>query len=288
MEIKYNEPIEEYHKNQAVSTSKLNTFLKSPKTFYYDYFLGRRHERPLPTCVSMEDHFAFGSMVHCIIGEGYEEFEKRYVLKPGKMDRRTKAGKEAFDYWIMGINGRLPVDLTAYEAAEGMFAAVKEMGWLSRLLEKGTPEVTIRGEVHGLNLQCRPDLLIQNITDDEICNQLGIPNGGSIILDIKTTNQYDNFRHSIKSFKYHRQAAFYLYLAKEAGLSINKFIFLAIDKNMPYDYSIIELGEETLKMGTVEILEGLNRMREFYADPLAVLKRDVHLETIDLDPPSLF
>jgi exodeoxyribonuclease VIII len=226
--------------------------------------------------------------VHCIIGEGYEEFEKRYVLKPGKMDRRTKAGKDAFDYWLMGINGRQPVDLQAYEAAEGMHAAVREVGWLGRLLDMGTPEVTLRGELHGLKVQCRPDLLVQNINDQEVCDQLGIPLGGSVIIDIKTTSHYDNFKYSIKSFKYHRQAAFYLYLAKEANLSINKFIFLAIDKNMPYDYSIIQLGDETLKLGTLEVLEGLNKLRDFYRDPLAVLKRDVSLETIDIEPPSLF
>lgn len=75
--------------------------------------------------------------------------------------------------------------------------------------------------------------------------------------DIKTTtdNTKDNFPREIKRWSYDMQAAFYLHCAACAGLVIDRFIFLAVDKPtgvcVAYELSELYLKHAEKRMARV-------------------------------------
>lgn len=81
----YHMPAEQYHATVALSKSGLDQFQRSPA--HYKAWLEGAKEEPTPAMV-------FGSAFHCAVLER-DEYAKRYVIFEG--DRRTKAGKEAYE-----------------------------------------------------------------------------------------------------------------------------------------------------------------------------------------------
>ena len=82
------------HKRSYLSTSALKAFAKSPN-HYIEYVNGERKATP-----AME----LGSAIHCAILEP-DEWHDRYTIVP-KVDRRTKAGKEAWELFQKSSEGK--------------------------------------------------------------------------------------------------------------------------------------------------------------------------------------
>lgn len=269
-----------YHANEALSRSDIDLFIQNPKKFCIYNVLGRKPQRAEKTYVKDTDYFEIGSALHMRLGEGLDEFTKHYIVKPAHIKLTLKAGKE----WRKeNVKGRILLDTSVGTMIESICNSVAESAVLSKIIKLSKPELSVRGKINGLKLQCKPDLLLENIQDQDILDLLGANKGDNVIIDIKTTANLAGFDHSIKYYHYYRQAVFYQYLLQHAGIPTSKFVFLAIEKQVPYDFRLIDLGPETLKKGAAELMTALTRLREFYQDPLAILNRKVELETIEIE-----
>ncbi|QHB37274.1 Cas4 family exonuclease [Gordonia phage Gudmit] len=147
-------------------------------------------------------------------------------------DWRTKAAKERRDKAY--ATGRVPVLRKDYRRAEGLRDAVLDHELAAILFETGTPEQSIYAHdpKTGVRLRCRPDW-----------------HTGSTFVDLKTTNDAAKFEKSIAEYGYHQQAAFYLDVAALAGIPVDSFFFVAVEKEKPYLTTVVELDAADVDLG---------------------------------------
>jgi hypothetical protein len=100
------------------------------------------------------------------------------------------------------------------------------------------PEVSIVSveKVRGLDIVCkgRADLITMDNT---------------VIVDLKTTEDAsaEGFSKSFMSYGYWMQAAHYISICRQAGIPIEKFIFIAVEKSPPYCTALYELDASSLE-----------------------------------------
>ena len=97
-------------------------------------------------------------------------------------------------------------------------------------------EVSIwaKDPITGLLLKIRPDIIYNGV-----------------IFDIKTTiaPHPRAFIHSVYEYKYHVQAAYYMYVSSLIGMKMDNFIFFACGNKPPYLTAIYDLNEDLLEEG---------------------------------------
>jgi exodeoxyribonuclease VIII len=103
------------------------------------------------------------------------------------------------------------------------------------------PEVSIVSveKVKGLDIVCkgRCDLITMD---------------GTVIVDLKTCMDAseEGFSKSFMQMGYWMQAAHYLAIAKNSGMKIERFIFVAVEKTPPYCSALYELDAQSLEKAT--------------------------------------
>ena len=135
---------EDYHANEALSASGLRHFRKSPLHYRHSLLT-----KPEPTLA-----MRVGNLVHCLVLERHL-FCQRYAITPTIMDRRTKAGREAYAEWLQDVAGKVIVTEAEYETAEACAEAVKGI-----FPPSGLTEATYRASTEYGTLQCRFDRLV--------------------------------------------------------------------------------------------------------------------------------
>jgi len=108
-------PDHEYHTpNGFISSSQLKTLLKSPAHFQHS--LNAEHqETPALT---------LGRAVHCLALEP-DEYPQRFAHLPEGIDRRTKAGKEAYAEFESEAEGKIVLKLAEAEQVSKVVDAIK-------------------------------------------------------------------------------------------------------------------------------------------------------------------
>jgi hypothetical protein len=208
---------EEYHADKsALSSTDIKTVYKQ------SLFHWKNMQRRGSTA------FDQGTAVHAMLLEP----EKDLVIK-GPKDRRGNAWKDA--YAKAEANGQVLLPEGEYYEVEAMAQAAMFTPHVANLLS--APDMVAEASFFvtcpqtGLRLKCRPDGFIEQ---------------AGIAFDIKTTQDASprGFGKAVNSFGYDIQAAFYMYVLRLAGiLSLDKFLFVAIEKNAPYCVQVHELSE---------------------------------------------
>jgi len=223
-----------------IGKTGLMVFARSP-AHYYAEFLDPERERTPSTPTQL-----FGTLVHSLILEP-DTFEARYAIVPEEMNKRKKE-------WEIFQNehvGKTLVSGEDYKRAKGMQAAVYRNKNAAALLKNGVAEKDIfaHDPETGSLIKIRPDYYIRN---------------AGIILDIKTTidARTEAFQRDVYKFKYHVQDALYRDVADWAGYLVEKFIFIAVEKEPPYGVALYELQPTAIEMGRNTYREPLNRYAE--------------------------
>ncbi|NBQ14365.1 MAG: hypothetical protein EBU31_07080 [Proteobacteria bacterium] len=79
---------------------------------------------------------------------------------------------------------------------------------------------------------------------------------GEFIVDIKTTSglaSRSEFERTLASYGYGAQAAFYMRVARAAGLKVSEFIFIAVETSDPYGVGCYALDEEIVALFEPEV-----------------------------------
>ena len=217
----------EYREHPAISRSELFKIAESPEKFKYY----REHpEEPTPSLI-------FGQLFHAMALQP-ETVNDLFAVAPN-VDRRTKAGKEAFAEFESESQNKTVVTADMYLQATEMCEALSRDEFVSKLL-KGKKEKVFfwNDDLTGEPCKCRTDCL----------TELG---DNLIIVDLKSTENADTeaFMKSSIKYGYDFQSAMY-----SKGVEVNTskkplFVFIAIEKKPPYAINILQADELFLRRG---------------------------------------
>jgi hypothetical protein len=234
-EIVHNMPAEIYHATRALSKSGLDKFRRSPAHFraWQD---GEIKNESSPA-------LEFGTAAHMAVLEP-ELFIAKYTSFSG--DKRTKEGKAAWQAVL--DSGKTPLTEDQWQCVNGVAASVHAHPAAADLINSIKPghfEVSAFDVLEGISVKARIDGL-----------------GDDFIIDLKTTQDASEsaFAKSVAQFRYHVQAAWY---QKITG--INRFIFIAVEKEAPYGVACYELDQQAIDAGIRFIEETLPMYRECQA-----------------------
>jgi hypothetical protein len=222
---------QEYHsKTNYISKSLLDQVHKSP-AHYLAYLQGEK-QPPTPAMV-------FGSLVHSLV------FNQADFAVIPECDRRTKEGKATYEQFLIESAGKeLIVTPDQYEKAAAIKKSVLNHPKAALLIDQGQAELPVFGEIEGMPAKCKVDFLN---TKYNVC------------VDLKTTASAapDEFSRSVWNYRYHVQSAFYLDLTKAS-----RFIFIAVDKEAPYNVELYELDSEAIERGRQEYKQDIETLKK--------------------------
>ena len=217
----------EYREHPAISRSDLFKISESPEKFKYY----REHpEEPTPALL-------FGRLFHVMALQPETVWEQFAVIP--NVDRRTKAGKEAFAEFEQPAEGKTIVTVDMVEQATAMCEALNQNEFAKKLLkgEKEKPFFWV-DEMTGEECKCRTDVLT------EVGENL-------IIVDLKSTDNAETeaFMRSAIKYGYDLQSAMYSDGVKANTGREPLFVFIAIEKNPPYAINILQADKLFIRRG---------------------------------------
>ena len=246
--------IKDYHKNSALSSSKIRQMLKS--SAHYDYVINHGFKTT--------DAMILGDAIHAFILEPerfnnmYEEVADVYLRKTGEHevgDPKLDADGDPIIMLKDRNNTGLDIKGEQYKKFDCMREAIKNSSIIREMMLTSThTEYTIISKLMGFEVKCRPDTL-------------SVDKG--IIWDVKTVGGLsekpcENFIRDLLEFGYDVQAALYKRLCEEHFKREFEFRFMCIDvkkdvcgiKEWKMSEELIELGERRLKWC-------LNKIKEY-------------------------
>lgn len=224
----------EYRENPAISRSELWQMNKSPQHFKYNL------DNPIEDTSSL----LFGRASHKYILE-QEEFDKEFVVAP-VFNKRTKAGKEAYQRFLTESEGKEVISLTDMDKIKAMKEAI-DCNPVAKALLTGIHEKSffwIDSDTHE-SCKCRPDCLAEY-------------EGQKYIVDYKTTESCEDghFERSVRKYGYKFQAGMYREGVFQNTFEQYGFAFVAQEKKAPYAVRVYICTPEFIN-------QGYDKFREF-------------------------
>jgi hypothetical protein len=223
-----------YHAADAIGQSVLKGYKKSPA-----HGKAREDEES-----SKARHLELGDIIHKGILEPHN-LDTYFSVNP--YDGRKKEGKEFKEkHESMGIK---VVSQKEADIIKGSVNAVRVHPDVAPWLKTGNAEVSAfaRHKETGLMRKCRYDWLVDTNGPVDVC------------LDIKTTEDAQDFKRSVVNWGYAIQAASYIDIYQHLQGKPLRFIFVAVEKSSPFGVICYELDAAWLQRG-----------REDYEDLLRV------------------
>ena len=234
--LKYKELTEEqYRKAPGVNKSTLWELRRSPA--HYKYAL----EHPTKDTPALK----FGRALHSAILQPLA-FEDEYAITPD-IDRRTKDGKAAYEWFMQQNAGRTLLTVDEYETISEMREAVLNDKNAYELLCDCLAEIPLfwTDESTRIRCKCRFDAVKQGV-----------------IVDLKTCQDAstDRFMKDALRFGYDVQAAHYIRGYRSQHDETPEFWFLAIEKTPPYAINLIKAGDAFIDRGTMQLIDLMDKL----------------------------
>lgn len=224
VEVIENMDFKEYLSLDRLSSSALKDYMVCPA--YYKW----RKKNPMKE----SEYLKIGTMVHTWILENHT-FNNLYMGIP-KLDKRTKAGKDAYASYLEQANGRELID----EDLIKRYTQIKPYNDTKN-------EVTVLFEINGVPCKARFDCLRTK------------ENG---VEDIKTIANIFKIDRQFADLKYYIQAGFYSEAYKAAfGHYPEFFKFTFISTGDYFDMVTREISFEYLEYGRIKALENVDNFK---------------------------
>ena len=249
----------DYHADPAISASHLHAISRNPHTYFKKY-LDPKRPASEPTAA-----MRLGTFVHTA------------VLEPNDLDRRyavcaTRKGSTTYNKLIE--KGIEPVTQAQWDQALAMCDAVRNHPEAAWLLSEGKAEQSVwwDDEQFEMRCKCRPDWW-----------------NGDIVIDLKTTQDASprGFALSVAKWRYHVQQMHYL-----QGTEAARFIFVAVEKEYPFNVGVYELDNEACGIGEELRQRDMNRIKickernqwPGYSNDISTLSLPSYATNIELSP----
>ncbi|HBD95378.1 MAG TPA: hypothetical protein DC057_14515 [Spirochaetia bacterium] len=222
---------EEYFNADGLSNSFLIRFDRSPAHAFMD--------------IESTEGMKAGTLIHNFI-LSQEEFNKNYVIAPADIpkDKRLAGYKE----YAKGQNKEIlfQSDIEELEKIKSnIFSYCFEENRLEQYFTKSEKEISIFWDLFIENkiVRCKGKADVVYIQKNE-----------AIIFDLKKVQNCMDFQKSALSYKYYRQANFYITGLKAVIPSLKsvRFVFITVEENYPYGVMTYELDENFLYEGEKE------------------------------------
>ncbi len=230
---------DEYHYSSAISRSALMDFKRTPYHYWYKHLSGEAsHVEPTTAMV-------FGELIHTLSLER-SQLNHRFAVMP-KIDRRTNAGKLAYSEFLSVAKDKLVIDEETYAKALKMAKKLES----NTLFDSITQDADIEHSIYfthattGIQCKVRPDIWT-----------------GSVVGDLKTTNDasYRGFQSSAYKYGYYLQAGMINQALYSLGIEMEKFIFIAIEKDEPYAVGLYALDDDAVFWGSQQFDELMEKV----------------------------
>ena len=233
---------EEYHASEGISKSGISLILESPLK-YKSRYIDLIGQETTPAMV-------MGSATHTAVFEP-EKFDAEYAVCP-KCDKRTKEGKAVYADFLESAGEKTVIGEDDSAQIKQMREAVYNHPVAGPLVSH--PFKMIEHSIYcqhsatGLLVKIRPDCIIE---------------GRQMIVDLKTTTNASAgaFSSSCVGYTYHIQAGMYLAIARQHGIDVNEFVFVAVEKTAPFSVGVYRADKEMIALGYDEF----ERAMELYA-----------------------
>ena len=179
----------------------------------------------------------FGAAAHKFILEP-EDFHGEYAVAPA-VDKRTKAGKEAWEQFCADNDGKTVISQDDMALIEAMDSALDRVPMVNEILRgDGETEVPFFWTDADTGEDCKVKL-------DRLIRR----DGRYVVVDYKTAKsaQTDEFVKSIIRYGYHLQAAMYTEAVQKC-LNLDyrpDFIFVVQEKAEPYAVNVIYVAADS-------------------------------------------
>ena len=217
----------EYRTHPAVSRSELWKLKDSPEKFRYT-----KDNPSEPTAALL-----FGQVFHKLALEP-ETFGEEFAVAP-ECNKRTKAGKEAWDAFCEASIGKTVIAADMWAQAAAMVASVKSVPLAVKLLEGRHEESFFwTDELTGEHCKCRADCLNESLSSP-------------VIVDLKSCDDASTevfMRHAI-TYGYDFQAAMYSDGIERNIQRAPLFVFIAVEKKPPYAVNILQADDMFILRG---------------------------------------
>jgi len=233
----YDVPNEEYHAAPGISSSNLRDIYHSIDQ--YEWY--QEHPKK-PTDAMIE-----GSALHDLALLP-DKFDDLWYISKYKTKTAEKFKKDVEDHAPKGV-------LTAHQghSLTEQYRALKRNPTIVKVFQSDTllREVSIWGHDPTTNLliKARPDIISMGV-----------------MYDLKTTAGSvtpRGFLQSVYKYKYHVQAAWYLWVAAIIGMQIDRFVFICVERHPPYHTALYELNDDLISEGRMIIRQALDKYHRY-------------------------
>jgi len=230
----------EFRKREGVSSSDVKGWVDA---------VSPKHWKHKQENLKDSTAFRFGRALHSMLLENVvvPVFQAPMNEKTGKeYGAATKKYTEALEAFISEV-GWDYFTTTEWAKAEVMIDSARKIAG-NVLGGRGFNEMSFFGTCPdtGMTLKCRPDRII-----------------GSTLVDVKTCGDIGIFEKSVANYNYHIQAAFYLDVFELAtGTKPKNFLFVAVEKQAPFDCAVIQLSPDYIELGRKQYREALKEMKQ--------------------------
>lgn len=229
----------EYHSHDCLSASALKTIYKSSVRQW------------LKIKIQPSKAMGFGTAVHAALLEP-ETFNDEIAIKPAGIDRRTKAGKEAYADFVEKSKGLTIIDNDEYNLIEAIKVEIANNEYIQPYLI-GDKEISHYGSFENIEFRCRPDVVNYS---------------KGFIADVKTCQDTHPaaFTRDVYKWGYHLQAAAY---SDFLGIDASAFRFIVVMAKMvkqddgsfkPFaDVQLMSLDDKVIEAGRKAYKEAISK-----------------------------
>lgn len=234
----------EYREAEGVNKSTLWNLQKSPA--HYKFFL----ENPAEDKAA----FQFGRAVHAAVLQP-KAYKRDFAVIPEGIDRRTKAGKEAYEAFLREAEGREIISAEDAEKVKRIASAIRKNPEAMKLL-KGTrrERALFWTDDNGVLCKCRIDAF-----------RPGAPGEPGLIIDLKTAADAgtDTFSREALRYGYDVQCAHYIdgYQHKISAVP-PVWYFIVIEKTEPYAINILRADIGFVDYGITRRQQLIERLKD--------------------------
>lgn len=237
-----------YHEDLTnISSTWLKEGLKSMKRFQMYPFKPKNEP---------SESQKIGNMVHTYLLE-HDKFQQQYyVLRKEELPfpTSTMAKKENKEYVeAIKASGKMVIDYETHKQVYAMCDSVLSNQLICQYIDNGKIENSVywSDDETGLPMRTRPDLWMP------------LSNGKIAVMDVKTTDSaYPNdFFNTASKFNYPLQAAIQCDgLTAATGKEVHVYMYLAMDKQYPYEHCLYRLTMEDIYAAKIQYKEVLKQI----------------------------
>ena len=271
----------EYHKNEAMGSTMLSTILKNAKKAkmimdgdYQMSFKSLKIGSALHKIVlepnEFQDEFAISGDIKISkkIQDLYEDLDKfgfkiypDECLTPSGALASNKKAKEIIEslekgyiyitpkekqefYELKQMQGKEILNITEYNEVLNLKEKLFRLKRFKEYVENGIKEKSFFGEIDGVKVKCRPDLLVKT-------------KKGYLVFDLKTSGKEatsEDFAKSSAEYLYPLQESLYRKVLEQNGIKVDRFIFAVVSKveysgagYYEHDITAKEFGDDILQ-----------------------------------------